>query len=175
MIGTAHTWHTFHKIPDRLQISGRVDGGGGLRVEEEEDLNHEAPSSPLTEYSYSDEPSKPAPSKPAHSKKCTKKLPQPPPPPPPPKCLRHSQPNPQIPALISQASRQACVVCDVYWQCSLNHNPEAISIPQNDNGPSNTNQPEESAQTPVKQLTNTLAGPKSVRMSPTPTPTPGFD
>jgi hypothetical protein len=52
-----------------------------------------------------------------------------------------------------QASRQACVVCDVYWRCSLNHNPEAISIPQNDNGPSNTDQPEESAQTPVKQLT----------------------
>ncbi|PLW33467.1 hypothetical protein PCASD_14394 [Puccinia coronata f. sp. avenae] len=108
MIGTAHTWHTFQKIPNRLQISGRVDGGGGLRVEEEADLNREAPSSPLTKYSYSDEPSKPA-----HSKKRTKKLPQPPPPPPPPKCLRHSQPNTQIPALILQASRQACVVCDV--------------------------------------------------------------
>ncbi|PLW20286.1 hypothetical protein PCASD_19725 [Puccinia coronata f. sp. avenae] len=78
MIGTAHTWHTFQKIPNRLQISGRVDGGGGLRVEEEADLNREAPSSPLTKYSYSDEPSKPA-----HSKKPTKKLPQPPPPPPP--------------------------------------------------------------------------------------------
>ncbi|PLW36292.1 hypothetical protein PCASD_15929 [Puccinia coronata f. sp. avenae] len=153
MIGTAHTWHTFQKIPDWLQISGRVEGGGGLRVEEEADLNREAPSSPLTEYSYSGEPSKPAPSKPAHSKKHTKKLPQPPPPPPPPKCLRHSQPNPQIPTLISKASRQACVVCDVYWGCSLNHNPEAISIPQNDDGPSNTNQPEDSAQTPVKQLT----------------------
>ncbi|PLW19866.1 hypothetical protein PCANC_09241 [Puccinia coronata f. sp. avenae] len=132
MIGTAHTRHTFQKIPDRLQISGRVEGGGGLRVEEEAALNREAPSSPLTKYSYSDEPSKPAPSKPAHSKKRTKKLPQPPPPPPPPKCLPHSQPNPQIPALISQASRQACV---------------------NDDGPSNTNQPEESAQKPVKQLT----------------------
>jgi hypothetical protein len=153
MIGTAHTWHTFQKIPDRLQIGGRVDGGGGLKVEEGADLNREAPSSPLTKYSYSDEPSKPAPSKPAHSKKLTKKLPQPPPPPPPPKCLRHSQPNPQIPTLISQASRQACVVCDVYWRCSLNRNPEAISIPQNDNGPSNTNQQEESAQMPVKQLT----------------------
>ena len=104
MIGTAHMWHAFQKIPDWLQISGRVYGGGGLRVEEGEDLNCEAPSSPLTKYSYSDESSKPAPSKPAHSKKCTKKLPQPPPPPPPPNCLHHSQPNPQIPALISQAS-----------------------------------------------------------------------
>ena len=74
MIGTAHTWHAFQKIPDWLQISGRVDGGGGLRVEEGADLNREAPSSPLTEYSYSDESSKPAPSKPAHSKKRTKKL-----------------------------------------------------------------------------------------------------
>jgi hypothetical protein len=82
MIGTAHMWHAFQKIPDRFQISGRVDGGGGLRVEEGADLNHEAPSSPLTRYSSSNEPSKPAPSKPAHSKKCTKKLPQPPPPPP---------------------------------------------------------------------------------------------
>jgi hypothetical protein len=44
MIVTAYTWHTFQKIPDRLQISGRVDGGGGLRVEEEADLNREAPS-----------------------------------------------------------------------------------------------------------------------------------
>ncbi|PLW14620.1 hypothetical protein PCANC_02559 [Puccinia coronata f. sp. avenae] len=40
--------------------------------------------------------------------------------------------RPRLPALISQASRQACV---------------------NDDGPSNTDQPEESAQTPVKQLT----------------------
>ena len=82
MIGTAHMRHTFQKIPERLQISGRVDGGGGLRVEEEADLSHEVPSSPLTKYSYSDEPSKPAPSKAAHSKKRTKKLPQPLPPPP---------------------------------------------------------------------------------------------
>jgi hypothetical protein len=52
-----------------------------------------------------------------------------------------------------QAAQQACVVCDVYWRCSLNRNPEAISIPKNDTVPSNTNQQEESAQTPVKQLT----------------------
>jgi hypothetical protein len=70
-------WCLDINIPDRLQISGRVDGGGGLRVEEEADLNREAPSSPLTKYSYSDEPSKPA-----CSKKRTKKLPQPPPVPP---------------------------------------------------------------------------------------------
>jgi hypothetical protein len=52
-----------------------------------------------------------------------------------------------------QAAQQACVVCDVYWQFSLNRNPEAFSIPKNDDVTSNTNQQEESAQTPVKQLT----------------------
>jgi hypothetical protein len=69
------------------------------------------------------------------------------------KCLHHSQLNLQIPALILQAAQQACVVCDVYLQCSLNRNPEAFSIPKNDDVPSNTNQQEESAQTPVKHLT----------------------
>ncbi|PLW54923.1 hypothetical protein PCANC_05898 [Puccinia coronata f. sp. avenae] len=149
MIGTAHTWHTFQKIPDRLQISGRVEGGGGLRVEEEADLNREAPSSPLTKYSYSDEPSKPA-----HSKKRTKKLPQPPPPPPPlPSASLILSPILKYPLSFHRLpDRPVLFVMSIGDALSTTILKQS-QFPQNDDGPSNTNQPEESAQKPVKQLT----------------------
>jgi hypothetical protein len=178
MIGTAHTWHTFQKIPDWLQISDRVDGGGGLRVEEEADLNHEAPSSPLTKYSYSDEPSKPA-----CSKKRTNKLPQPPSAPPPlAKCLHHPQPNPQIAALILQAAQQACVVFVVYWQIfpviptSKKNQPKPLSSSLLENKRNQRYTVHNIGRKIVKHPTSTtLARPKLVHMSEIPTPMTGFD
>ncbi|PLW20157.1 hypothetical protein PCASD_17524 [Puccinia coronata f. sp. avenae] len=112
--------------------------------------------------------------------------------PPPPTCHQHSHPNPPIPEAVSDADRHGCAICDVYWRIYLNNELQTSQRPKN------TQEEHASAQPPVSQLTkkkknsrntmpsketrnvknptsNTLARPKSVHMSPTPTPTPGFD